>query len=296
MSLKTHIRDGTKIGNFLKSIVILPTLDDLPSLKSPIVKHSDKRYSLIGRAFDNLIRMIISKKEKIPFEVKTARGVINKHHKKFRKKNCDSECCCSICKHKQLFDNLIIINDKAIEGNLLEEMCKNSLAFSRLEMTIWGGEWNENWASSFNDDKDVQELIKLYELWNKSFVFPNGKIQLNPTFRFGLLVSGADADLIVGNNLFDWKVVYKPRGNLRKMLAQQVGYILLSILQNEKVTTSSLYFARYGVTYTVPIEQLINIEVKEALNKFKQLTYFDEYLKDRRKWIKVYLPITRIEK
>ena len=54
-----------------------------------------------------------------------------------------------------------------------------------------------------------------------------------------------------------------------------IGYALLLNLEEVKITTCHLYFARHGYHYIAKFEDLMNTSMPEALKQFKKLTSFD---------------------
>lgn len=94
---------------------------------------------------------------------------------------------------------------------------------------------------------------------------------MNPSFgASSALVGGADADLIAGDELIDWKVVKRPRQGLRSHLAQLAGYAILSQMEGRPLKTCSLYFARHGITLSIPTAELLSDNIDEAIERFKR--------------------------
>ncbi len=68
---------------------------------------------------------------------------------------------------------------------------------------------------------------------------------INPDFRGGISVFGADADLIIGGRLFEIKATKNPRFD-RQWLYQLIGYLLLDTDDEHGITGLGLYFPRRG--------------------------------------------------
>lgn len=259
MSLTSNINGKTPIGKFLLNSVKLPELHP-DALRNPKIIHDGERWSLIGTAFDYLVRMSLASSGRESFEPKIARKALelflgglenNPHQEKF------SKCCIEV--------------DIAIKENDILTMATHSLSFARLDPYFRALRWDEEWVSKETDQIDARELIKLHELWSESFSFPDGELFANPTFNSSHIVGGADADIIVGTELIDWKVINNPRRGLRKNLAQMVGYALLSHLDGKTLESCTLYFARHGEQLSLPFEQIMVHPIEETVSSLKEI-------------------------
>jgi len=282
LSLSSHIKGKTPIGQFLLDSIIIPKLPP-SAIEEPSIKHEGRRWGLIGTAFDYLVRMSLTSRKGVGFEPKIAIVAIKKYL-------ISSECrfarnviltgiecsSCAACKHYEKFSDCHEISQVAIKQKNIRKMAATSLSFARLDGFYRPPHfWDDEWFSRKTDSDDIRELLELHELWSRCFVLPKGKLLLNPSFDSSPLLGGADADLIVNQTIIDWKVVNDPRRDLRTSLAQLLGYSLLSNLDGKPLETCTLYFARHGIQFSLPISEILKLNIDEALSVFIEL------LKDR---------------
>ena len=288
MSLTSNIKGKTPIGEFLLNSVKLPELHP-NALRNPKITHDGKRWSLIGTAFDYLVRMSLSSFDGGNFEPNIAQKALS-NYLRDRKVEVDNDGIFGPIKfsqedldnrskddeqHQENFSKSCIEVARAIKENDILTMAMNSLSFARLDTFFriggWAGSWDDEWASKETDQIDVEELVRLHELWAESFRIPEGELNYNPSFNSSGLVGGADADIIVGRIIIDWKVVNNPRREMRKYLAQMIGYSLLSHLDGKPLETFTLYFARHGEQLSLPFEEIMTHPLEETVSSFKEI-------------------------
>jgi len=206
--------------------------------------------------------MSLAIQEEIIFEPKIAKISIIKYLKLNSKKR----------EHMRNFNDCINSTKIAIKENDHKLMAQNSLSFARLDPYHRSSKWDEDWKQKSTDSEDIEELIQLHDLWLKSFILPKGELLLNPSFKSSRLVGGADADLIVNQSIIDWKVYNNPKRDLRKNLAQMIGYSLLSSMDGKPLSNCILYFARHGEQLSMPFDKLMKMRPEEAIKLFKKLT------------------------
>ena len=277
MYLTYHIEKKTKIGEFLLGLVKLPRIEKT----RVIVTHKGKRWRLIGTAFDYLVRMHISMTFHIGFEPRAPRDAINK----FRSYN---RCTCPIgssqdsngylqqdcdsCFHKKTLERYYKDITRIIKNQDTEKMALYSLRFARLDhYDRPDGEFDKSWYKGTHDKVDVGELLKLIDLWQRSFQIPEGDLLINPNLLFSKYVGGAVPDLVVGRTIIDWKVTEAPHLDLQEDLAQLIGYALLLHLEEHLITICKLYFARQGILLSIPLEGLLQCSLEDALSNFRLL-------------------------
>ena len=107
------------------------------------------------------------------------------------------------------------------------------------------------------DPADVQDLIVLLTVVPFDALLHKKVMLLNPTFgEASLLVGGADADLITGDMLVDFKTTKKNSMNAAD-LDQLLGYFLLARNQQRgdphfpEIKRLGLYFCRHGYLWTI---------------------------------------------
>lgn len=264
MSLTSHIEKRTKIGEFLLNQVVIPELPDF-IYDEPIVKHTFDRYSLLGTAFDYLVRMSIATQKDLDFYPKIAGMAVAK----YRRKTNDGKKRALISRQ---FFNCNKATKKAILENDIELMAQNSLSFARLDPFFRSSRWDEDWIQKSTDSEDIQELLALHALWIESFSIPDDDILLNPSFESSRLLGGADADIMVGEAIVDWKVVNNPKREIKKSLAQLIGYSILASLDGKSVSNCIIYFARHGKQLSIPFDEIMRNTSEEVIESFKKLT------------------------
>jgi hypothetical protein len=111
---------------------------------------------------------------------------------------------------------------------------------------------------------DVLDLRNLLALVKHNTFEPKHICLLDPTFgSASLLVGGADVDLVVDQTIIDIKTTKKP--NLqRDHFNQIIGYYILYRLGNvdglpeaHQITHIGLYFSRFGELVKFPVEEII---------------------------------------
>ena len=244
-----------------------------------------KNYSLIGTAFDYLLRFRLEREypsyntrrwvaEDVPELISEQMPDIGKRmssHIKTAK---------------------VIHDDYINSGNMTDDLIKTTVILAQMDVAYRAGVV----VKSFDivNEGDMRDLKKLVSIVDVKMFKPEQRGFLNPTFGYGsLLVSGADADVIVDDMLIDIKTT-KKMDFTRDYFNQLVGYYILSRLgmvntdmdvvddddkyddgkglvvtlpDGRKATFSitgsptdikkiGIYFSRYGRLYTIPIEPI----------------------------------------
>ena len=272
MSMTSHLKSETAIGQFLLNSVEVPYLCYQASSYGPRIRHGGKRWPLIGTAFDYLVRMSMSRTLNLEFNPKIAAHAIDMYRKGPMRNGEDFEIReFRDSRHKKKFQKCCSRAANAIEVGDFREMALASLSFARLDPYLRSFRWDESWAYHETDSEDSDELIQLHDLWKTRFAVPEGEVRMNPAFLSGGLVGGADADLIVNRTIIDWKVVNEPRRDLKKNLAQLVGYSILSHIDGVRIDTVSLYFARHGVTMSTDLSGILSDSIENTVARFKEV-------------------------
>ena len=79
---------------------------------------------------------------------------------------------------------------------------------------------------------------------------------LNPTFVGSGAIGGADADLILGGCLIDFKATINPSIS-RQWLCQLLGYAFLDLVDEHSLTRVGVYLSRQGALMTWGLEELM---------------------------------------
>lgn len=92
------------------------------------------------------------------------------------------------------------------------------------------------------------------------------KLVVNPRFAGSGYVQGADANLILGNTLWDIRTTARFAPLSLDDIVQQVGYFLLDFNNRYKLKNICWYYTRQQSLFTHPIQPLL---IKEAGGKFQ---------------------------
>jgi hypothetical protein len=122
---------------------------------------------------------------------------------------------------------------------------------------------------------DMEELKSLINCCTIDQFKPNFHIILNP--RFNTNIISADADLVVDETLIDVKVTKHlelPRGLFNQLIGYYLLYLIGGISENSKLKISKLgiYFARHNFLWTVDVEQVGSDPLfRKATDKLRQV-------------------------
>jgi hypothetical protein len=305
MSLTSNLRQKTPIGELLMAAVISPSFE----VDKRVIEHKAKRWALIGTAFDYRVRMGIAIMKGLDFTPNIADSAfmmsiacptedeLEDENKELRQdfayfriliselNNYTGEFSGSHWEvlEEDFGDTLYLARDKhyfdvrKLSRQLIEsgkdciDLSEAALKFANWDPYYRAGYYNPDWDKVEQDD--AEELEALYKVWQENFILNEGDIQMNPNFgESSRLVGGADADLIVGTTLIDWKVINKPRTGLRENMAQLLGYAALAHLEGQTIEHVALYFGRHGQTVTVKIEDLTDIPLATIAASIKKLS------------------------
>lgn len=166
-------------------------------------------------------------------------------------------------------------------GVLTDDFIRSTLFLARLDCYYRGsGREGINFFQSIDKD-DIKDLRRLISLVGHTPLIDGEECYLNPTFgKASELVYGADADIIVDNTLIEIKVTRSAKLP-RRGLDQLIGYYILSLIggingdrTNRPIKNIGIYFARHGYLWTMPISSLAR---KKEISIFKD--WFVDYAK-----------------
>jgi len=231
----------------------------------PVTNH----YALIGTAFDYLMRFYLKH-----------------HYPEAIEKRWVAEISCKLTEvnpsvHKKAVKNLKFAKDaysKFLKNGVLnEDILKSAILLAQLDPIYRAGYVDENMG--IVDEDDIQDLRNLISLVNIEDFKADSYCLLNPTFNEGsILVGGADADIVIDNQLIDIKTTKKLEIT-REMFNQIIGYYVLGkiggIGREEKIDVSNIneigfYFSRYGIKCMYKAEEIIDFNsLPNFIDKFK---------------------------
>ena len=141
------------------------------------------------------------------------------------------------------------------DGNVDRNLMRGALFLAQLD-PIFRAHYVK---SSDAEEEDVDDLVNLLEVAKKIDAFTRGqKCALNPAFGTASnMVGGADADFILGDTLIDIKTT-KFLKLKQEMWSQVVGYYLLDLINGNEydIKNIGIYFSRHGVLKTFPVDVL----------------------------------------
>jgi len=161
-------------------------------------------------------------------------------------------------------------------GVFNEDILKSAILLAQLDPIYRERHIDENMG--IVDNGDIQDLRNLISLVNIEDFKVNSYCLLNPTFNEGSkLVRGADADIVIDNQIIDIKTTKKLEIT-RKMFNQIIGYYVLGKIGGigeEKIDISNIseigfYFSRYGMKYMYKVEEIIDFNsLPDFIDRFE---------------------------
>jgi hypothetical protein len=150
------------------------------------------------------------------------------------------------------------VADARITASGLKALATHSIGLAKLDLVFRARHIDPN-LDEVNPDvvRDVVHLLKLVPYQELSH--PE-VMMLNPTFGvFSHVAGGADADLITGDLLVDFKTVKNTR-RIREMVFQLLAYLMLARRAREEdglfpqIDRLGIYFSRQAYLWTTQVE------------------------------------------
>lgn len=258
MSLTSLLEGSPALRDYLRATLPLPTRPKLPVL---VASPQTTRYSLIGTAFDYAFRW-----------------------------HCQVRCPNAICRDNWVADHLTVISSSAElrtaaaastwaarywldyargSGCYPLPLLQSAIELARLDTIYRSGKGFEDIGQPI-DPGDIADLIRLVRAIPPELANPQEFCLLNPVFNQGLIVGGADADVVLGDTLIEIKVTKNPKIE-RIWIDQLLGYYLLyryggfhGLTEQPEVTHIGIYFARHGTLLRWPVVSFGSEQVLDA--------------------------------
>ncbi len=158
-------------------------------------------------------------------------------------------------------------------GVLTRRFAELTIKFARLDTVFRAMIYTD--VDAPVDEKDIDDLFNLYKIVPDELTKIEGQYWLDPNFGMAsFLVGGADVDLILGNTMIDIKTT-KIMALDRYKWAQLVGYLMLADEAHSVhsffpyIENIGIYFSRYGKLWLISADYVRNHpnydEVKEKL-------------------------------
>jgi len=248
MSLTSFLQISNVRAEFAKTFQFKAPKFSAELLAPPQTKH----YSLIGTAFDYLLRFHIER-----LNPDTLRSIWIAELGVVMTKKQPEE----YYKLKAIIDVIKSgpYSDYIQTGNLSESLFASTIVLAKLDMIYRIGRLEPNIMDYQNEDiLDLKNLISIVDdSLFKSKIF----CALNPGFgNASLLVGGVDADMISDDTLIDIKTTKNLKFE-RDPYNQLIGYYILNKIgnvdgMNRKIDKIGIYFSRHGILQTIPTSQI----------------------------------------
>lgn len=249
-----------------------PLLPSIPvKLDVPLkVPPGSKNYSLVGTAFDYALRFELQRRSP---DITTRRWLaesslqlldLRARALKARSGSADqiAHATGDFSKAQKIVERAkacisTYIQDPNPSAKSRTDMVAHAIRLARLDVVYRAGLIDREFSVAHRDD--VQNILQLLKIAPYKALGSDGALHLNPTFgRFSEMVGGADADVISGGVLIDFKAVLD--ASLRKSYRRQLlSYVILALAARSedatfpKVESIGVYFARHAHLWTMPV-------------------------------------------
>jgi len=150
-------------------------------------------------------------------------------------------------------------------GQITDQLIESVLRLAQLDPIFRAGVIDEDLGNVY--EEDVDDLRKLISLVEPQFFKASRLCLLNPTFgEASRLVGGADADLVIDDAIIDIKTTKNLRLE-RDHFNQLIGYFVLheiagvgSLIPKPAITKVGIYFSRFGYLHTIDLGGVIHPE------------------------------------
>jgi len=251
--------------------------------KETLAPPATKHYSLIGTAFDYLMRFYIKNlnpkaitKEWIAELSLDWMSVMSFAPKKHSIPT-DIDDTLLEKANRMLSQAKTTYSDYIKSGEMNEELMKCTILLAQLDIYFRAGIIDEDFG--IIDDGDVSDLRRLISIINPDSFKAKELCLLNPTFgEASELMQGADADLVIDSVLIDIKTTTRlefKRDHFNELIGYYTLYKIGGIPDAPvelKIEKLGIYYSRHGELYTFPVTDVI------SLSKFPS---FVEWFKER---------------
>lgn len=150
-------------------------------------------------------------------------------------------------------------------GHITDQLLENTLHLAQLDIICRANIVDENLGTAHKEDiEDLRNLVTIIE----TELFQASRLcLLNPSFgEASRLVGGADADLLIDNTIIDIKTT-KNLQLKRDDFNQLLGYFILheisgigDLTPKPKVSRIAIYFSRFAYLHIFDLNDIINTE------------------------------------
>ena len=239
-----------------------------------------KNYALVGTAFDYLLRFYLERKYDF---CKSGTWVAETSLMLLKELTLVDSSMEPVAKQvKAILDDARLKHKEYIEtGELNDDLLRICLKLGKIDSIRRSGRIPEDMNSV--DELDVKDLRNLLEIVDEKLFSAKKICLLNPTFGdASSLVDGADADIVMDNQLIDVKTT-KFLKLKEQDLHQIIGYYILSKLgkledapKNLEIDKIGIYFSRYGVLRMFEVPSLDSKHFPISEEKFSEFVEWFE--------------------
>ena len=256
MSLKDFVRESD-VRERLMAEFETPFVAATPDLRAPPLT---KNYSLVGTAFDYLLRFYI---ERLNPGAKTRTWIAEEAA--FGEVGVGDELISLdeiVNKAKRQY------KDYLLSGNVTDDLLAATLKLGQLDPLRRRGDlfWDSSFFGKLGriDPLDITDLKQLIALVNPDLFRAAKCAILNPAFgRASHMMGGADCDLVIDDTLLEIKTT-KRFAIEREYFNQLIGYYLLSRIGKiagappaHSIRKLGIYFSRFGYLWTFDVTRAI---------------------------------------
>ncbi len=266
MSLTSFLKTNADVRERFRQEFDKPTFAVSRQLLAPPLS---ARYSLVGTAFDYLLRFFIQHLN--PHTIDRGHWVAESALELLAD---DEEL-------RELGEEIVAKAKTRLarflkKGTITNDLIESAISLATLDPIFRAGVGHEQIGISHKDDiKDLKNLIGAVD--RKAFCSKK-LCMVNPTFGdASVLVGGADADLVIDQKIIDVKTTKKLALD-RSAFDQILGYYILhhiagvgELQPKPKITKLAIYFSRYGYFHEMNVSDLISAKTfPKFVRWFKQ--------------------------
>ena len=282
MSLTTFLKNNKDVRERFRQEFKKPRFSERKDILAPPLS---RRYSLVGTAFDYLMRFYL--KFLNPDAVSRqwiAEYVIDPRMSRlfpdvvvddtgkvlsYTETNLTKKARQIIEQAKVIYGNYLL------SGEISDELIASTIRLAQLDPFYRSGRLDENVGIVYKED--VTDLRNLISNVPPDLFKADELCLLNPTFGMASkLVSGADADLVVDDTLIEIKTT-KNLELRRTVFDQLLGYYVLheisgvdELRPKPEIRKVAIYFSRHAFLYVLDLQEIINQSTfPDFMNWFK---------------------------
>lgn len=266
MSLTSFLKNSADVRQRFKAEFVMPPLATTKELAAPPLT---KNYSLVGTAFDYLLRFYV---ERLNPKSKTREWIAEAGAL------CDIEFDdCTVSLPEIVEKAKVSYGEYLRSGKIDDKFLRAVICLAQLDVIyrkglLYGGDDSYFKTLGKIDPKDIQDLRKLISLVQPEMFNAKKACILNQTFgRASELVGGADFDLVVDDALIEIKTT-KDFEVRREYFDQLVGYYILfrigginGLPKSHSIKRLGIYFSRHGYLWLFKVSDVVR---EKSFSKF----------------------------